>query len=171
MSEPEYVPQPENSTIHEQSKLLTININDEGFVDQAIPGASIAPLYLDSENGIWVLYVKLEPGASVPTHFHTGAVHLFTLKGEWYYKEYPDDIQTAGSYLFEPAGSYHSLVSDKGTEFFNVVIGSNVNFNPDGSFMNIMDAGWIAETLEKIAEETGKPTPRYIKAAHAKFTK
>ena len=30
------------------------------------------------------------------------------------YLEYPDDVQTAGSYLFEPAGSTHTLRSDEG---------------------------------------------------------
>ncbi len=171
MYEGDHVPAPSNTTIHDQTDLLTINRFDSGFVDNALPGIAITPFYLDQENGVWVIYVKLEPGASVATHFHTGVVHLYTTKGEWYYKEHPNDIQREGSYLFEPASSYHTLVTDKGAEFFNVVFGSNVNFNEDGSFLNIMDAGWIAEQLERVAEETGKPTPPYIKPSGASFTK
>ncbi len=171
MSDQRPVPAPANSIIHDQTSLLSVNMHDSGFVENALPGISIVPFFLDAENGVWVIYVKLEAGAAVPTHFHTGAVHLFTLKGEWYYKEHPNDVQREGSYLYEPASSYHTLVTETGAEFFNVVIGSNINFNPDGSFLNIMDAGWIAERLDQIAAETGKPTPRYIKPGDAGFTK
>ncbi len=171
MADTEQTPPPANTTIHDQHELFSINIHEEGYVENALPGFSVVPFFLDQEAGIWVLYVKVDPGASVPTHFHTGQVHLYTTKGEWYYKEYPKDVQKAGSYLYEPASSYHTLTSETGTEFFNVVIGANVNFNPDGSFLNVMDAGWIAEMVEKAAKDAGKPAPRYIKPGQAAYTK
>ncbi len=171
MKDDGHVPPPENSVIHDQQDLLTINMHDEGYIDDALPGFSVVPFYMDQENGVWVLYVKVAAGASVPTHFHTGVVHLFTTKGEWYYKEHPNDVQKAGSYLFEPGGSFHTLTTDTGAEFFNVVFGSNINFNPDGSFLNIMDAGWISKTLEEVCEKEGKPAPRYIKPGGAGYTR
>lgn len=49
------------------------------------------------------------PGVVLPTHYHTGTVHLWTLSGRWNYLEYPDQPQRAGSYLFEPGSSIHTL--------------------------------------------------------------
>ncbi len=162
---------PANSSINDQEELLYINRFETDEIKDALPGFTVTPFFLDRENGIWVLYVKVAPGASVPTHFHTGPVHLYTTKGEWYYKEYPDDIQKEGTYLYEPGGSYHTLTSDKGAEFFNMVIGSNINF-VDGEFLNIMDAGWIKEALEKATAEAGKEMPKYIEpGGGARYTK
>ena len=37
--------------------------------------------------------------------------------GSWHYTEYPDDLQVAGSYLFEPGGSIHQFqVPEDNTE-------------------------------------------------------
>jgi 2,4'-dihydroxyacetophenone dioxygenase len=62
-----------------QDRLLTININDA--TPPAMDGVSLTPLFLDRENGVWVLYGKFAPGTVLPTHFHTGTVHFFTTKG------------------------------------------------------------------------------------------
>ena len=69
---------------------------------------------------------------------------------------------TVGSYLFEPAGSIHTLATPEGAEGFMVINGANVNLNDD-SLMFIMDAGWIERTLHVVAEHTGQKMPRYIK--------
>ena len=34
---------------------------------------------------------------------------MWTIQGRWCYREYPDQPQTAGSYLYEPAGSVHTF--------------------------------------------------------------
>ena len=70
---------------------------------------------------------------------------------------------TVGSYLFEPAGSIHTLATPEGAEGFMVINGANVNLNDDDSLMFIMDAGWIERTLYVVAEHTGQKMPRYIK--------
>jgi hypothetical protein len=43
-----------------QDRLLTININDA--TPPAMDGVSLTPLFLDRENGVWVLYGKFAPG-------------------------------------------------------------------------------------------------------------
>ena len=45
------------------------------------------------------------PGCALPLHYHTGPAQVYTLSGRWCYREYPDQPQTAGSYLYEPVGS------------------------------------------------------------------
>ena len=48
------------------------------------------------------------------------------------------------------------------TDTFMVVMGSNINFDPDGNYMNIMDAGWIEQVMLAAAKEQGIE-PNYIK--------
>ncbi len=43
-----------------------------------------------------------------------------------------------------------------------VITGANINFDEDGNFMNIMDAGWIEQVLIAAAKAQGI-TARYIK--------
>ena len=95
--------------LNRQDALLTINTNMQPPLNEAIPGLSINPLFLDGENGLWVLRVKFAPGTTLPMHFHTGTVHFYTLAGCWHYLEYPEQKQTAGSYLYEPGGSIHTF--------------------------------------------------------------
>lgn len=152
-------------TINHQSRLLSININASTFLPSGGEGASIIPLFLDRENGIWVLYGKFKPGTRLPTHFHTGVVHFYTTKGQWSYLEYPDDVQTTGSYLYEPGGSIHTFTvaadAKEDAEGFMVVHGANVNFDGD-KFLGIRDAGAIEDGILKYASANNLPTPCYI---------
>lgn len=148
---------------HAQDYLLTLNIHKEGEIKNALPGVHVTPCYLNPEAGVWVIYARFDAGTLLPRHYHTGAVHFYTTEGAWEYIEYPDDIQTKGSYLFEPGGSTHTFSSAEGAEGFMVIEGANVNFNEDGSLMFIMDAGWIEQTLHAVAKATGQKMPRYIK--------
>jgi 2,4'-dihydroxyacetophenone dioxygenase len=153
--------------INHQAFLLTLDTSKLPLIRNALPGVDIHPLFLDPENGIWVLRAKFAPGTTLPKHFHTGAVHFYTLSGCWYYLEYPDQKQTAGCYLYEPGGSIHTFHcpqdSAGGTEGFMVVIGANVNFDADDNFVNIMDSGWIEAAILAAAKAQGLGTPRYIR--------
>lgn len=151
------------AVINEQKRLLTINHNRDGEVKDALPGVHVTPMYLDREKGIWVIYARFEPGTRLPKHYHSGVVHFYTTKGSWAYVEHPEDVQTAGSYLYEPAGSIHTFESKEGAEGFMLVEGANVNLNDDDSLMFIMDAGWIEDTLGKVAEANGEKLPAYIR--------
>ena len=85
----------------------------------------------------------------------------------WHYVEYPNDKQTAGSYLYEPGGSIHTFYvpedSTEGAEGFMVVQGANINFSENDEFTYVQDAGWIEQTLIGLCQLTGKTMPRYIK--------
>ncbi len=153
--------------INDQHELLTLNINGEEPVPHPTDGYSLQPLFLDKENGTWVLYARFQPGTKLPRHFHTGTVHFFTTKGQWNYVEYPDQPQIAGSYLYEPGGSVHQFMvpedSEDGAEGFMVVTGANVNFDDDGNFINIDDANGIEQAILAVCQMTGRPVPRYIR--------
>jgi 2,4'-dihydroxyacetophenone dioxygenase len=88
--------------------------------------------------------------------------------------EYPDQPQTAGSYLFEPGGSVHQLMvpADVGepTETVMVVYGANVNFAPDGSYINMMDASDIMLMIDALVRERGLEPARYITPKPADYT-
>lgn len=151
----------------DQKALLTLNRHRSGEVLNALPGVHVTPCFLDTENGVWVIYARFDAGTLLPTHFHTGTVHFYTTAGSWAYIEHPEDVQTAGSYLYEPGGSTHTFASKEGAEGFMVINGANINFNPDGSFMNIMDAGWIESVLVQVAKATGQALPPYIRPGRA----
>jgi 2,4'-dihydroxyacetophenone dioxygenase len=156
------------AVINEQDRLLTINRGD-GEVVNALPGVHVTPMFLDPSKGIWVVYARFDPGTRLPRHYHSGTVHFYTTAGSWAYVEHPEDAQTAGSYLYEPAGSIHTFESKEGTEGFMVVEGANVNLNDDDSLMFIMDAAWIEQTVIQVAKSTGQKAPRYIKPKAANF--
>lgn len=147
------------SMINHQDHLLTLHTENQTVVKDVLPGVHIFPLMLDPENGVWVIRAQFEPGVTLPKHFHTGIVHLYTMSGCWHYIEYPEDKQVAGSYLFEPGGSihtFHTPETNEGiTDTFMVVTGSNVNFDADGNFVNVMDAGWIEEITVAAAKAQG----------------
>lgn len=159
------LPEPNNH----QDRLLCIHTADVDPVDVSavLPGIKVWPLFLDTENGIWVLRVQFEPGTELPMHFHTGTVHFYQLTGHWNYKEYPDDVLKADSYLYEPGGAIHTFQvpadAEGPADGFMMVHGANVNFTAEGEYINIMDAGWIEHVILECCKAQGKPAPRYIK--------
>ena len=143
-----------------QDRLLTVNENDIPLLtDLLVPGFSIKPLLVDKELGMTVTIGYGKPGTKVPAHYHTGAVHGFTLKGSWYYDEYPDQLQTPGSYLYEPAGSVHALsVPETNTEdtvVFFVLFGANIGFDEQGNIAGILDAVATQALIEATVERLG----------------
>lgn len=164
-------------TITHQDKLLTIDTNIGKFLTGLLhPGISVYPLFLDPYNGTWVLRVKFAPGVTLPLHFHTGTVHLYTMSGCWYYTEYPQQKQTAGMYLYEPGGSVHQLNTPadntEDTDTFMIVTGANINYaSEDGAYMGVMDAGWIKTMVDTMIKEQKATGMNYISAGIPTYTR
>jgi quercetin dioxygenase-like cupin family protein len=140
-----------------------------------IPGVDVQPLMLDTHRGVWVLRVLFHPGVVLPTHYHTGSVHLWTLSGKWFYLEYPDQPQTAGCYLYEPGSSIHTFCTPKDntelTDTLMYVEGSNVNFHPEtGEYVGMLDANTIVQLVEGLIKERGLKPARYIRPDLPSFT-
>lgn len=104
---------------------------DEDLPWVSLPdGSKLQVLQVDLNQNLWVVRNRFKPGFGIDTHYHTGPVFAVTMSGEWFYQEYPDKINKAGSYLYEPAHSLHTLtVSDDATEdavVWFAIFGSNV---------------------------------------------
>jgi quercetin dioxygenase-like cupin family protein len=158
-----------------QVELLTVNEKDIPLIkDAAGPGVHFKPLRLDVEAGEWVILGTFAPGVRLPLHYHTGAAEVYTLAGSWNYVEYPDQVQTVGSYLFEPAGSVHTLVvpesNTEDTVLFIRVEGSNVNFTDDGQFHSILDATMFRHLTDTLSQEQGLGPVNHIGGGAVGFT-
>jgi quercetin dioxygenase-like cupin family protein len=150
-----------------QGELLSINERTIPLItDSLSEGVHVKPLRLDLEAGTWVVLARFSPGAQVPLHYHTGVAEVYTMSGSWHYLEYPDQPQTAGSYMYEPAGSVHTFVcpetNTEDTVLFIRVEGANINFTEDGQFHSILDATMIRHLVDALAEQRGLGRLNYI---------
>ena len=107
-------------------------------------GSQLQVLQVDLATGIWIIRNRFAPGTTMQKHKHTGSVYAFTTAGAWHYLESADAVNVAGSYLFEPAGSVHTLhVLDDNTELTDVwftIHGANLNLDADGNVDYVIDA-------------------------------
>jgi quercetin dioxygenase-like cupin family protein len=129
------------------------------------PGLELQVLQVDIPNGLWVIRNRFAPGVKVQKHKHTGQVFAFTNSGSWKYEEYPE-VNTAGSYLFEPAGSVHTLiVPETNTEVTDVwfaIYGANLNLAEDGSVDMVIDAQLVLEFYLALCQAQGIENPPVI---------
>lgn len=93
----------------------------------------VKPLFRDEELDLTVVMSRMAPGTRTCTHLHLGPVTGFTYQGRWRYLEY-DWVAEAGSCIFEPAGSIHTLVveGDEPAIVLFHVMGEIINYGPDG---------------------------------------
>lgn len=140
--------------------------SDNPFVNLG-DGSTLQLMQVDVEAGLWVIRTKFQPGYVVQTHKHTGEVFAFTLSGSWKYAEYPE-VNRAGSFLYEPAGSVHTLtVPAENTEVTDVwfaIHGANLNLDEAGNITSIIDAGGILQAYLMLCEAQGLGTPDVIGA-------
>ena len=128
------------------------------FVDLG-DGSTLQLLQIDVDAGLWVIRTRFQPGYLVQTHKHTGEVFAFTLSGSWKYVEYPE-VNTAGSYLYEPAGSIHTLTvptENEGlTDVWFAIYGANLNLDADGNVESVIDAGLVRDSYFALCEANGQ---------------
>jgi len=77
------------------------------------PGIEIKRLFKHPDTGYEVAMLRYAPGASAPLHRHRADEHVFVLSGSQRDERgsYP-----AGSYVYNAAGTSHSVRSDHGCE-------------------------------------------------------
>ncbi|MBV8350189.1 MAG: 2,4'-dihydroxyacetophenone dioxygenase family protein [Mycolicibacterium sp.] len=160
---------------HPPGDLLTVNESTNPLLRDVFgPGVHFKPLRLDLEAGCWVILVVLDPGAKMPIHYHTGIAEAYTLAGRWYYLEYPDQPQTAGSYVYRPAGSVHTFICPESNTEQTVILirveGANVNFTDDGRFHSMLDAVMIHHATCMVAEDQEVGPVSYILGRGAGLT-
>ncbi len=145
------------ATLRREEELPFVDLGD---------GSTLQLLQVDVDAGIWVIRTRFQPGMTVDTHKHPGVVHAFTLSGSWKYLEYPDEVNVAGSYLFEPAGSVHTLhvpeANDEITDVFFTIHGANLNLDAAGNVTTVIDAGGIRDFYLAMCEADGHGRPPVI---------
>ncbi len=126
------------------------------FVDIG-DGSTLQLLQVDLASGVWVVRNHFAPGITIPTHKHTGPVYAFTQTGRWFYLEYPGVVNTAGSYLYEPAGAVHTLhvpEDNEGvTDAWFTIHGANLNLDADGNVELVIDAHNILPFYREMCEQ------------------
>jgi quercetin dioxygenase-like cupin family protein len=131
------------------------------------PGVQMQVLQVDIPSGLWVVRMRMQPGATLPTHRHGGEVFAFTLQGAWKYLEYPE-VNTAGSYLYEPAGSIHTLhvpATNTGvTDVWFAIRGPNLNLDGHGNVTLVLDAGLVLKVYLSRCRKLGLPAPQVVGA-------
>lgn len=129
---------------------------DLPFVDLG-DGTTLQVLQVDLATGVWVIRNQFAPNTTVPTHKHTGHVYAFTQTGRWHYLESPEAMNTAGSYLYEPAGSVHTLHvpadNDGPTDVWFAIHGANLNLDASGAVEMVIDAGLILTVYRDLCQQ------------------
>ena len=140
---------------HGLTEAMHIGETELPFVDIG-DGSKLQLLQVDLNQGLWVVRTKFQPGYSVDKHYHTGPVLAFTLEGSWFYKEYPNYVNTKGSYLYEPAHSVHTLTVSEAnegeTDVWFAIHGANVNMDEEGNVTGIVDAQSILAAYRALCD-------------------
>ena len=140
---------------------IHIGASDLPFVEIG-GGSKLRVLQVKRGEGLWIIENLFMAGYEVQTHRHTGPVWGYTFSGAWKYKEY-DYVNRAGSFLYEPAGSVHTLqcVEDWTRVFFHMV-GANVNLDADGKVESVIDGPMSLEFYFAACEAQGLPRPNVL---------
>lgn len=132
-------------------------------------GVELKVLQVDLARGLWVIRNRFQPGVQIPTHRHTGDVYGVTLCGAWKYLEY-DFVNSPGSFLFEPAGSVHTLsvpAENTGpTEVVFFINGANLDVTAEGEVTMVVDAALILEIYLAMCEAEGHGRPAVVGIEH-----
>ncbi len=150
---------------HADAHTLHVGIAELPWLE-AGDGSAIQLLHVDLNQGIWISNTRLPAGYSVITHFHSGQVYAVTHQGRWFYAETPDAVNSPGSYLYEPAGSTHTLTTPTDQEGDTIVWfavhGANMNLDADGKIVSIVDARSILEIYRGYCDALGLDCSKLI---------
>jgi 2,4'-dihydroxyacetophenone dioxygenase len=140
---------------------IHVGADELPFVDIG-DGSMLKVIQVNLSEGVWVVENIFQPSFVSPTHKHTGCVYGFTVSGAWRYKEY-DYVNRAGSYLYEPAGSVHTLVClEPDTRAVFVVQGANLNLTVAGAVDSFADAETVLEGYIALCDTQGLPRPNVV---------
>lgn len=131
------------------------------------PGIQLKLLMSDIEGGRYAVRMRFRAGVQIVPHKHTGEVHAFTLSGKWNYLEYASSpANVAGSYLFEPPGTSHTLkiADDAGewTEIMFILYGAMLHMDESGNVIGVTDAGSVIDEYAMSLREQGTPLPDVV---------
>ena len=86
----------------------------------------------------------------------------YTTSGAWKYAEY-DYVNRAGSFLYEPAGSIHTLTCiEDDTQVWFHMYGVNLNLDADGNVESVSDGAGTFAAYVAMCEAQGLGTPNVV---------
>jgi len=125
-------------------------------------GNKLKVIMVDEGQGLWIIENIFQNGFAVQTHKHTGPVYGYTVSGAWKYKEY-DYVNRAGSFLYEPANSVHTLQCiEDGTDVWFHMYGANLNLDADGNVESVTDGASALAGYYALCEAAGIPRPNVL---------
>jgi anti-sigma factor ChrR (cupin superfamily) len=88
-----------------------VDVKNMPWSPAPFPGVQIKVLFNDPATGMSTVMVKIEPGAKIPLHEHTGIEQAFVLEGS--IVDHDGEV-TAGNYTWRTAGSKHVNTAPNG---------------------------------------------------------
>lgn len=140
---------------------MHVGADDLPFVDIG-GGNKLKVVQVKELEGLWIVENIFMNGFEVPKHRHTGPVWGYTTSGAWKYKEY-DYVNRAGSVLYEPAGSVHTLqcIEDHTRVWFHMH-GANLNLGPQDEIESVFDGASTLAAYLALCEAEGHPRPNVL---------
>jgi 2,4'-dihydroxyacetophenone dioxygenase len=140
---------------------MHLGANDLPFVDIG-SGSKLKVIQVDAAQELWIVENIFQAGYVVQTHRHTGPVYAYTLSGAWKYQEYPE-VNRAGSFLFEPIGSTHTLEAiEDNTQVWFHMYGKNLNLDDQGNVVGQVDGPGSLSAYYALCEAAGLPRPSVL---------
>lgn len=144
-----------------QPEAVHFGANDLPFVDIG-DGSKLKVLQVKAGEGLWIIENIFQAGYEVQKHRHTGPVFGYTTSGAWKYKEY-DYVNRAGSFLYEPAHSEHTLQCiEDNTQVWFQMYGSNINLDGDDNIAYAVDGLTTLEFYYAMCEQQGFERPNVL---------
>jgi 2,4'-dihydroxyacetophenone dioxygenase len=138
-----------------------IGADELPFVDIG-DGSKLKVIQVKEAEGLWIVENVFQAGYEVQRHKHTGPVYGYTTSGAWKYKEY-DYVNRAGSFLYEPAGSVHTLQAiEDDTHVWFQIYGANLNLDADGNVESVLDGAVTLAAYYMLCEAEGLPRPNVL---------
>ena len=140
---------------------IHVGADDLPFVDIG-GGNKLKVIQVKEREGLWIVENIFMKDFEVQTHRHTGPVWGYTVSGAWKYKEY-EYVNRAGSFLYEPAGSVHTLQCiEDGTQVWFHMYGANLNLDADGNVESVTDGAGTLAAYYLLCEAEGLPRPNVL---------
>jgi quercetin dioxygenase-like cupin family protein len=138
-----------------------IGVDELPFVDIG-DGSKLKVIMVKEAEGLWILENVFQAGYEVQRHKHTGPVYAYTTSGAWKYKEY-DYVHRAGSFLYEPAGSIHTLqILEDDTHVWFQMYGANLNLDETGAVESVSDGASTLAVYRNLCAQAGLPSPSVL---------
>ena len=129
------------------------------------PGIEMKVLRTGVGTDRYTLMNRFAPGTVLPKHYHHGEVHAWTIEGTWGYLEY-DWSANAGDYIYEPAGSIHTLAVPEDSAVPAVVqfvIEKGLDFlDDDGNAFHVENAETITQLYVDCLAAAGIERPAIL---------